>query len=77
MAEKTNERVLKDLGKLIHERRVAEGFTQEELSQLSGLSRYYISSIERGSKNITVVVLRKLAGVLNMKSWQWLRKAES
>ncbi len=77
MSEKSNQRVLKDLGKQIHERRIVQGYTQEELSVRSGLSRYYISSIERGSKNITIGVLRKLAAVLKVKGWQWLRKAES
>lgn len=75
-SDKSEEIVLKDLGRVIHETRLAEGFSQEELSRKSGISRYYISSIERGAKNVTVIVLRKLAGVLRVKGWELLKKAE-
>jgi transcriptional regulator with XRE-family HTH domain len=73
---KSDAQVLKDLGQTIHANRIKQGFSQEELSRRSGISRYYISSIERGAKNVTVTVLRKLATVLDLKAWQILHGAE-
>ena len=75
-ADKSEEIVLKELGQVILQTRLAGGLSQEELSRRSGISRYYISSIERGAKNVTVVVLRRLASVLRVKGWELLRKAE-
>ncbi len=73
---KSDAQVLTVLGQTIHANRLQQGFSQEELSKRSGISRYYISSIERGAKNVTVTVLRKLATVLDLKAWQILHGAE-
>lgn len=75
-SDKSEEVVLKELGRVIHETRLARGFSQEELSKQSGISRYYISSIERGAKNVTVIILRRLATVLRIKAWELLKRAE-
>jgi transcriptional regulator with XRE-family HTH domain len=72
----SDELVLKKLGSVIHDKRVAQGFSQEQLSKKTGISRYYISSIERGAKNVTIMILRRLASVLNLKSWELLQRAE-
>jgi transcriptional regulator with XRE-family HTH domain len=69
-------RVLKVLGQFIRDTRIAAGLSQEELSRKSGISRYYISSIERGAKNITILILCRLADVLSLRAWQLLQKAE-
>ena len=46
--------------------RKLNNFTQEELSDKSGISRPYISDIERGRQTtITNVVMKKLARALN------------
>ena len=37
-----------DLGNILKENRLIEGFTQTELARASGLSKSYISRIERG-----------------------------
>jgi len=44
--------------------RQAAGISQEELAQRSGLDRTYISGLERGLRNPTVIVLYELATVL-------------
>lgn len=77
MKQKSNVRVLRDLGQLIHDERVAEGLTQQELSEKAGLSRYYVSSIESGKKNMSISVFRDIASVLEVPSWRWLRQAET
>ena len=42
------------------------GWSQEELAFESGLHRTYISGIERGARNPTVVILARLAETLHV-----------
>jgi len=44
--------------------RLTAGLSQEELAERSGLDRTYISGLERGLRNPTVIVLYELATVL-------------
>lgn len=47
-----------------------KGFTQEEVEQRSGFSQQYISDLERGRRNPTIVTLFELAqsiGVSHME----------
>lgn len=44
--------------------RVSRGLTQERLSELSGLTQQYISGLEQGRRNPTVVTLFELAQAL-------------
>jgi transcriptional regulator with XRE-family HTH domain len=41
--------------------RIAKGLTQEELAVRSGFSQQYISGLENGQRNPTVVTLYELA----------------
>lgn len=41
--------------------RKEKGLTQEQLSELSGLSQQYISDLERGKRNPTIVTIYELA----------------
>jgi len=42
------------------------GFTQEEVAARSGFSQQYISSLERGRRNPTVITLYELAQALGV-----------
>ena len=53
--------VAKRLGARIQKLRQEKGLSQEELAFESGLHRTYISHLERGSRNITVSGLFKVA----------------
>jgi transcriptional regulator with XRE-family HTH domain len=55
------------LGKVIRERRVSLGMSQEELAQKSGLHRTYVSDAERGIRNLTVGALWFLASGLGLQ----------
>jgi transcriptional regulator with XRE-family HTH domain len=46
--------------------RRAKGLTQEEVEARSGYSRQYISSLERGRRNPTVITLFDLAQALQV-----------
>jgi transcriptional regulator with XRE-family HTH domain len=45
--------------------RQARGMTQEQLAERSGFSQQYISDLERGRRNPTVVSLYELAQALS------------
>lgn len=46
--------------------RTAAELSQEELAHLAGLDRTYISQVERRRRNVTVVVLARIAAALEV-----------
>jgi transcriptional regulator with XRE-family HTH domain len=44
--------------------RKASGLSQEDLALEAGLDRTYISQVERGKRNVTIVVLARIATAL-------------
>jgi transcriptional regulator with XRE-family HTH domain len=46
--------------------RRAKGLTQEEVEARSGISQQYLSSLERGRRNPTVITLFELAQALGV-----------
>lgn len=54
-------KLFKKFGIHIRELRYAKGITQEDLAELSGLSRQYIGDVERGTRNISLVNIGKIA----------------
>ena len=58
--------ILIQLGGRIRDVRKGLGISQEELAHLSGMHRTYVSSVERGERNISVLNLLSLAGVLGV-----------
>ena len=54
------------VGENIRRARLAAGMTQEELAERSGFSQQYISGLERGKRNPTIVSLYELAQALGV-----------
>jgi len=52
----------RNFGKLRREK----GFTQEHFSEISGFTQQYVSDLERGRRNPTVVTLFHLAAALGI-----------
>lgn len=48
----------------VRKARKASGLSQEDLALEAGLDRTYISQVERGKRNVTIVVLARIAGAL-------------
>lgn len=46
--------------------RKTAGLSQEELAHEAGVDRTYISQVERRQRNLTIVVLAKIARALNV-----------
>jgi transcriptional regulator with XRE-family HTH domain len=58
--------ILQKFGLHVKELRSAKGITQEQLAELSGLSRQYIGDVERGTRNISLVNINKIASALQI-----------
>lgn len=57
-------KITEQFGKRVKEIRQAKGITQEELSVKAQLHRTYISSIELGKRNVSLLNIEKLAKAL-------------
>ncbi len=56
------------LGDTVAERRQYIAMTQQQLADLSGVHRTYISDVERGIRNVTMTTLYRLASALETTS---------
>lgn len=52
-------------GARIKELRLSKGYSQEKLAELSDLDRTYIPGIESGKRNVSLVVIEKIAKAFN------------
>ena len=52
--------------KKIRDVRLSKGMSQEKLAELSDLHRTYISSVERGERNVTIDSMERLAKALGV-----------
>lgn len=55
------------VGLNVRKARIDAGLSQEELAGRMGVEQYYISGLEAGRRNITVVTLWKAAMALNVE----------
>lgn len=53
-------------GVRLRELRRQSGVSQEKLADLAGLHRTYVSSIERGERNVSLVNIERLAAALGV-----------
>lgn len=60
--------IQKKFGDKIRDLRKQKGLSQEELAFRSGLHRTYISDIERGSRNVSLKNIEKIAKALGVSS---------
>ena len=58
------------VGTNIRNARISAGMTQEELAERSGFSQQYISGLERGKRNPTIVSVYELSLALGVSHEQ-------
>ncbi|MAB14723.1 transcriptional regulator with XRE-family HTH domain [Parvibaculum indicum] len=66
--------IRRQLGLNVRRIRAEKGWSQEDLAFESGLHRTYISGIERGIRNPTIVILAKLAETLDVEPGELLER---
>lgn len=59
-------KVLIEFGAQLREARQQKGWSQEKLALEAGVDRTYVSSIERGRRNLSLLNIVKLADVLGI-----------
>lgn len=65
------------VGSNVRRLRQSKGLTQEQFADISGFSQQYISGLEKGHRNPTVVTLYELAEALGVKPLDLLREQRS
>ncbi|MFA6469822.1 MAG: helix-turn-helix transcriptional regulator [Bacteroidota bacterium] len=70
---KTDKR-LESFGLRLKELRLKSEYSQEELAEIAGLDRTYVSSCERGKRNISLLNILKFAEALNIEPASLLQK---
>lgn len=53
-------------GDAVRDARVNHGYSQEELADLCGMHRTYISDIERGLRNVSLENIEKISAALDI-----------
>lgn len=61
-----DKKILIQFADRVREARKHLGISQEQLAHLAGMHRTYVSSVERGERNISLLNLLSLAGVLGV-----------
>lgn len=64
------------MASVIYEARKAAGLTQVELADFSGLSKPYVSGLERGNINASVFALVRVAEVLKVSPAELMARVE-
>lgn len=59
-------------GQHVRDLRAQRGLSQEELAERSGLHRTYISSLERGQRNVSLDNIHRLAIALGVSAGELL-----
>jgi transcriptional regulator with XRE-family HTH domain len=58
--------ILQKFGLRVKELRSINGLTQEDLAEITELSRQYIGDVERGQRNISLVNIGKIASAFKI-----------
>ncbi len=64
---------LQKFGEHIRTLRKAQGLSQEQLAELSGLHRNYIGGVERGERNVALLNIIRIAHALGMSPSELLK----
>jgi len=65
--------IRKRLGQNVRRTREEKGWSQEAFAHEAGIHRTYVSDIERGARNPTILIVEKLAAALGVSASQLLR----
>ena len=70
------EAITRKIAQVIREQRKTAGLSQEQLAEKADIDRTYVSLIERGKVNMTVIVVAKIAKALGVSLSSIIKKSE-
>jgi len=76
MKKKGKPEIRERFGFAVKIRREELGWTQENLADKAGIHRTYLSDIERGSRNVSLVNIERLAAALALSLSELFRLVE-
>ena len=76
MGKRAGPDIRERFGFAVKDRREALGLTQEEFAERAGIHRTYLSDVERGTRNISLINIERLALALSMKISELFQLAE-
>jgi transcriptional regulator with XRE-family HTH domain len=62
----SNSRLLQRIGTRLRAARLAKGLSQEKVALAAGLDRSYVSGLERGEFNVSVLTLARAAKIVGL-----------
>ncbi len=62
-----NTKILENFGKIVKLKRKISGLSQEDLAEKLGIHRTYMSFIERGMRNPSLLMIFKISRALKIK----------
>jgi transcriptional regulator with XRE-family HTH domain len=64
MKKRSHRDIRERFGFAVKDRREQLGLTQEDLAHRAGIHRTYLSDIERGSRNVSLINIERIAAAL-------------
>jgi transcriptional regulator with XRE-family HTH domain len=65
--------IMKKFGQKVKILRLEKGWSQEKLALNSDLDRTYIPSIEKGERNVSIIVIEKIANAFQIEVHELLK----
>ncbi|MFO0938651.1 MAG: helix-turn-helix transcriptional regulator [Gemmataceae bacterium] len=76
MAKKAPADIRERFGDAVRLRREELNLTQEDLAEAARIHRTYLSDVERGTRNLSLINIERLAIALQLKMSELLKRAE-
>ena len=76
MGKAARQDIRERFGSAVKDRREALGLTQEEFAELAGIHRTYLSDIERGTRNVSLLNIERVAMALSLRISELLQLTE-
>lgn len=76
MGKRAKADIRERFGFAVKDRREALGLTQEEFAERAGIHRTYLSDVERGTRNLGLINIERVASALAMKLSELFAKVE-
>ncbi len=76
MKKRSTPDIRERFGFAVKNRREELGLTQEDLAEKAQIHRTYLSDVERGSRNICLFNIERMAGALELRPSELFRLAE-